>query len=101
MQFHRQPISGNAHRLKKLLTKNFPRMHRPSRRTFVLNAHDFFPRATLVVIRYFHVEGIAIPPHEAYAELIVDSDAMLSHAVPAQLLQPVARRNPQILQPAG
>lgn len=101
MQFHRQPVGRNAHRLKKLLAKNFPRMHRPSRRTFVLNAHDFPPPKRSMVIGYFYIEGIAVAPHEAHAELIVDSNAVLSRSVPARLLQPVAGRDSQIFQPPG
>jgi hypothetical protein len=54
-----------------------------------------------VVIRYLYIEGIAVPPHEAHAELIVDPNAMLSDSVAAQLLQPVAVRNSQIFQPPG
>jgi len=50
-----------------------------------------------VVIRYLYIEGIAVAPHEAHAELIVDPNAMLSHPVVAQLLQPVAGRNSQNL----
>jgi hypothetical protein len=37
-----------------------------------------------VVIRYLHVEGIAIAPHEAHAELIVDPNAMLADTVTMQ-----------------
>jgi hypothetical protein len=54
-----------------------------------------------MVIRYLDLIGIAAAPHEAHTELIVDPNAMLPHSVTAQLLQPVARRNPQVLQPPG
>ncbi len=54
-----------------------------------------------MVIGYFYIEGIAVAPHEAHAELIVDSNAVLSRSVPAQLLQPVAGRDSQIFQPPG
>jgi hypothetical protein len=39
VQLHRQPVSGDTHRLQKLFPKNFSRIHRPARRTFILNAH--------------------------------------------------------------
>src|SRR5258708_4316909 len=45
MQSHPQPVSGDAHRLQKLLPKNLSRMHRPTRRTFILDTHDFLPPA--------------------------------------------------------
>ena len=51
--------------------------------------------------RYLYFEGIAVPPREAHAELIVDPNAMLPHSIVAQPLQPVAGRNSQILQFAG
>jgi len=94
MQLHRQPVRGNAHRLQKLLPKNFPRMHGPTRRTFVLDAHDYFSSIkNSVVIRYLHIEGIAIAPHEAHPELIVDPNAMLACSIIAQPLQSVTGRD--------
>jgi hypothetical protein len=54
-----------------------------------------------VVIRYLYVEGITVTPHEANAELIVNSNAVLARSVIAQVLEPVAGRNSQILQPPG
>src|SRR5271155_5749508 len=54
-----------------------------------------------VVIRYLYIVGIAVPPHKAHAELIVDPNAVLAFPVMAQLLQPVAGRNSQILHPHG
>jgi hypothetical protein len=50
-----------------------------------------------VVIRDLHLIGIAVPPNETHAELIVDPNAVLAQSVTAQLLQPVAERNAQIL----
>jgi len=46
-----------------------------------------------VVIRYFYIEGVAVSPNEAQAELIVDPNAMLAFPVTTQLLQPVAWRD--------
>jgi len=54
-----------------------------------------------VLIRYLYFEGIAFAPDEAHAELIVDPNAMLAFPVTMQLLQPVARRNSQILYSTG
>src|ERR1017187_2275283 len=54
-----------------------------------------------VVIRYLYVVGIAIPPHEAHAELVVDGNTVLAFPVMAQLFQPVAGRNSQILHSRG
>jgi hypothetical protein len=48
------------------------------------------------VFRDFDIFGIAIPPREADAVLIVDSDTVLALAVAAQRFQPVARRNQEI-----
>src|SRR5580700_1211695 len=57
MQFHRQTVSGDAHRLQKFLTENFSRMHRPTRRTFILDAHNF-PRKT--------ISGNPLPPRRRH-----------------------------------
>ena len=54
-----------------------------------------------MVIRYLYIEGIAIPPHEAHAELIVDPDAVLAYAVMMQRPKLVTRGNSQVLQPSG
>jgi hypothetical protein len=54
-----------------------------------------------VVISYFYVEGIAIPPHEAHAELIIDPNAVLAFPATPQGLKPVAGRNSQIFQVFG
>jgi hypothetical protein len=39
-KFYRQPVRGDAHRLQKLLPKNFSRMNCPTRRTLIFDAHD-------------------------------------------------------------
>ena len=98
MQLYRQPVSGNAHRLQKFLSKNFPRMHRPTCRTFILDAHSFPRSQTSVVIRYLYMEGVTILPDEAYAELVVDPDTVLAFSIPVQSFQSVAGRDSQILQ---
>jgi hypothetical protein len=45
--------------------------------------------------------GIAVAPHEAHAELIVDANAVLAFSITVQLFQPVAGRDSQILQSHG
>jgi hypothetical protein len=54
-----------------------------------------------VVIRYFHVEGIATPPHEAHTVSIVDPNAVLVGSIVTPRFEPVAGRSSQILQTAG
>ncbi len=51
-----------------------------------------------MVVDDFHVVGIAIPPHEADAILIIDSDTVLALALAVQSLQPVSGRHTQIIQ---
>jgi len=46
-----------------------------------------------VVIRYLYVVGIAFPPHEAHAELVVDGNTVLAFPVMAQLFQPALARS--------
>ena len=59
------------------------------------------PVPDLVVIRYLHVVGVAIPPHEAHAELVIDGNTVLTFPVMLQFFQSVASRNPQIPQYRG
>ena len=40
----------------------------------------------------------SVAPPEADTPLIIDSDTVLSCSITAQMLKPVARRNPKILQ---
>ncbi len=54
-----------------------------------------------MVIRDLDLIGIAVPPSEAHAELIVDPNAMLTFTVAAQRPQFVTGRNSQILQSSG
>jgi len=49
-----------------------------------------------VVIRYLHIVGVAIPPHEAHAELVIDGNTVLASPVMLQFFHSVAARNPQI-----
>jgi hypothetical protein len=54
-----------------------------------------------MVVDDFHVVGVAIPPHEADAILIIYSDAVLALALAVQSLQPVSGRHTQIIQRHG
>ena len=51
-----------------------------------------------MVVDDFHSVGVALPPHEANAILIIDPDAVLALAFAVQRLQPVSGRYPQIIQ---
>src|SRR5258708_12116046 len=46
-----------------------------------------------MVIDNLHVVSISVPPHKTYPKLIVDSDAVLSDALPAKRLQVIPRRH--------
>ena len=54
-----------------------------------------------MVVDDFHVVGVALPPHEADAISIIDSDAVLAVALAVQSLQLVSGRNIQIIQRYG
>ena len=45
-----------------------------------------------------HVVHVAVSPPKAHPPLIIDPDAVLSLAIPRELLEPVAWWNPQILE---
>ncbi len=51
-----------------------------------------------MVIGNFNFIGISLFPHEADPPLVVDPDAILSFSIAGKLLQPVSRRNPEILE---
>jgi len=54
-----------------------------------------------MVVDDFHVVGVALPPHEADAILIIDPDAVLALALAVQRFQPVSGRHTQIIQRHG
>jgi len=54
--------------------------------------------ACSVIVDDFHLDGAIRGPHEADAELIVDSDAVLALALAAQRLQPITGRRPEVAQ---
>jgi hypothetical protein len=54
-----------------------------------------------MVVKDFHVKRVPVPPHETYAVLIVDPPAVLSGAIPAQRLQLITRRHPQVVERNG
>jgi hypothetical protein len=54
-----------------------------------------------VVIGDFNLKCVAVPPNEAYPELIVDPDTMLSFAVALQCFQAISREKSQIRELLG
>ena len=54
-----------------------------------------------MIIHNLRLLRVAGPPHETDPPLIVDADAVLPFAVRVQRLQPVARRDTQIVQSLG
>jgi hypothetical protein len=54
----------------------------------------------LVVICNLYVLGAAIAPNETQAPLIVDTNAILTFAIPFQGFEPVSGWNAQIIKPA-
>ena len=54
-----------------------------------------------MIVDEFDVAGAASTPGEADAPLVVDTDAVLPGAAAGQLLQPVARGHPQVVDALG
>jgi hypothetical protein len=54
-----------------------------------------------VVVNDLDIVGVAVSPPEADAPLIVDADAVLAGSIAPQLLQPITRRHPEILEALG
>jgi hypothetical protein len=52
-----------------------------------------------MIVRHFDLVGITILPPEAHSPLIIDADAVLSYAIARKSLQPIRRRDTQIIQP--
>lgn len=53
------------------------------------------------MVSYLDSMSIAIPPLEADAPLVVDSDAVLACPVASELLQPVPRRDGEVQEAIG
>jgi hypothetical protein len=51
-----------------------------------------------MVVDDFNLVGVALPPYEADAILIIDPDTVLAFALSVQRLQPVSGRHAQIIQ---
>src|SRR5574337_1326430 len=64
------------------------------------SSHEFL-LPHLVVIRNLNVVGVAVAPPKADTPLIVNPDAVLPGTVARQLLEPVAGRDPQVIQRLG
>jgi len=54
-----------------------------------------------VIVDDFHVMSIATTPNETNSESVVDSNAVLPPAVAFKSLQPVARKDGQVIQSMG
>jgi hypothetical protein len=54
-----------------------------------------------VIVCHFNIVGIALHEPEADAPLVVDGDRMLSFSVSAEFVEPIARRNPKVIQTRG
>ncbi len=54
--------------------------------------------SSLVVIHNFHIVRITVAPHEAYAKLVIDADAVLSFPLSFERFQTIARRGSQITE---
>lgn len=52
-----------------------------------------------MVVADFHTTGLPVIPHKAHAPLVVDAYAPLPGTVTFQCLQPIVRRDTQILYP--
>jgi len=55
----------------------------------------------LMVIYDFHAFDSAVCPNEADAVFIIDADGVLASAAPLKRFQPVARRNPEVVELLG
>jgi hypothetical protein len=51
-----------------------------------------------VIIDDFHIMSVSRSPAKAQAPLSVDSDTVLPFPITSQFLEPVRRRNPQIIE---
>ena len=76
-------------------------MHSPSRLTLILDAHILLHPHNLVIIRYLYIVRMAISPHEAHTELVIDGNTVLAFPVVAQFFESVTGRNLQILHSYG
>jgi hypothetical protein len=54
-----------------------------------------------MIIYNIHVEGMSAFPQETYPPLVIDPDAVLPLSIPFEPLQPICRRNTQILESHG
>jgi hypothetical protein len=54
-----------------------------------------------MVVCYFNVQGVSVFPEKADSPLIVNPDTVLPPAITLQSLEPVARRNPKVLNVSG
>lgn len=101
-------VTGKLHRFDEVMQQDFARMDGGQ----LLAADDvaefqgvqFCALDThailLVIVNDSYIRRLAVLPAETYTPLVVDADAPLPGAVAAQLLQTVAGRDAQFLDPA-
>jgi hypothetical protein len=58
-------------------------------------------RLLLVIVHDLNVVGVAVPPAEANAPLIVDANAMVASAIAFELFEPIVRWHAEILELLG
>ena len=54
-----------------------------------------------MVIRHLNIERVTVAPFETDSPLVINSDAVLPYTVAAQLLEPVCRRDAQVIEVDG
>ena len=86
LRIFRQPVGRDAHRLKELFTEEFAGM----------DVDVLFHG--LVIIGDFYVVGVLTVPPEAYAILVVYTNAVLAGSVAFERFEPVARRETQFVE---
>lgn len=79
----------------EIITENFTRM----RRRYFSNSPIFYTHLyTSMVVNDLYIVGIAIPKTEADPPLVIDRDRVPALSIPLQIMQTIARRNPEIIK---
>jgi len=92
-------VGRHSHWFQEFFAKNLAGMNFPNRDCIFLSGHRVFLRNTRsMVIRDFDLERVAVFPHEANPELIINSYAGLPFTVGLQSLEAVPRGNAKVIQ---
>src|SRR5216683_2087154 len=100
-------VAGTCSSNASLLTVRRSGFMKSSRRTSPgwtagSNAWDFLMLVfLLMIIGNFHIEGMAITPHEADSPLVVDANRVLPFAITSQRFQMIAGRRSEDTQLGG